>query len=93
MNKDNAKEFLPLVQALADGKTIQFNIRGKGQEPDWEDLTNPHFPGDPDHYRVKPEPLEFDCWVASGQKDILVTENDMLQYGNKWRKIRVREIL
>ena len=39
MNKDNAKEFLPLVQALADGKTIQFKNAEK-----WVDITEIEVP-------------------------------------------------
>ena len=53
MNKDNAKDFLPLVQALADGKTIQF----LGYDNVWYDeLTNLVFSSTPNRYRIKPEP-------------------------------------
>lgn len=51
MNKHNAKDYLPLVQALADGKVIQANIAGK-----WEDVADHTFNCDPDIYRIKPEP-------------------------------------
>ena len=50
MNKDNAKQFLPLVQALADGKTIQHLCNG------WEDLESVNFSYTPETYRIKPEP-------------------------------------
>ncbi len=55
MNKDNAKDFLPLVQALAEGKVIQINtVDG------WEDLTGEiSLCFAPDQYRIKPEPREF----------------------------------
>jgi hypothetical protein len=57
MNKNNAKEFLPLVQALAEGKTIQvFHPTFK----DWENAENPEFCYSPDHYRIKPEPIELE---------------------------------
>lgn len=65
MNKDNAKDFLPLVQAIADGKTIQLNTGRAGNridEDDWADL-NPNnvvlgfYPAT--HYRIKPEPEEL----------------------------------
>lgn len=56
MNKDNAKDYLPLVQALADGKTIQIKtVAG------WYDNEDPTFTYIYDQYRIKPEPLE--CWV------------------------------
>ena len=57
MNKDNAKDYLPLVQALADGKTIQYLDDYKwtdGKDWDFTDLSR--------CYRIKPEPREF--WIA-----------------------------
>lgn len=59
MNKDNAKDYLPLVQALADGKTIQ---RDFGTGIGWEDTEDPSFIYGPGCYRVKPEPRER--WVV-----------------------------
>jgi Na+-transporting NADH:ubiquinone oxidoreductase subunit NqrF len=56
MNKDTARDYLPLVQALADGKVIQFKCAGG-----WEDIGLPSFSGDPSDWRIKPEPREI--WV------------------------------
>lgn len=58
MNKDNAKDFLPLVQALAEGKTLQHRT-APGRA--WHDVTVVGFGGDPENYRIKPEPLVV--WV------------------------------
>lgn len=58
MNKNNAKDFLPLVQALAEGKVIQ--IRMFSCDP-WKDCSRPDFTMDPPNYRIKPEPREI--WV------------------------------
>lgn len=57
MNKDNAKDYLPLVQALADGKVIQVKcVNG------WEDVAAElSLCFAPDQYRIKPEPREI--WV------------------------------
>ena len=52
MNKDTAKDYLPLVQALADGKTIQKFSAGDG----WEDVRSPSFENPAKLYRIKPEP-------------------------------------
>jgi hypothetical protein len=52
MNKDNAKDFLPLVQALVDGKTIQCWRELAGA---WGDLEDTIFNGPRKSYRVKPE--------------------------------------
>ena len=55
MNKENAKDFLPLVQALADGKTIQINV-GTETFPEWIATSKYGFGKPLSHYRIKPEP-------------------------------------
>lgn len=57
MNKDNAKDYLPLVQALVDGKTIQWRD-SNGQ---WKDSEHLSCFWDAKEYRIKPEPREI--WV------------------------------
>ena len=62
MNAQNAKEFLPLIRALADGKTIQYNDEG-----DWMDTTELMTRAcTPEFYRIKPEPRTFEMWLSSG---------------------------
>lgn len=58
MNKNNAKDYLPLVQALAEGKTIQID-RGPGAESGrWIDASGEiSFFNDASQYRIKPEPV------------------------------------
>lgn len=59
MNAQNAKEYLPLVQALSEGKTIQFEMREGG----WVDAKNPDFQNYlANRYRIKPEPRRF--WIV-----------------------------
>lgn len=53
MNKHNAHLYLPLVQALAEGKTLQ--IKGV-IDNSWVDLPNVAFGDRPERYRIKPEP-------------------------------------
>lgn len=57
MNASNAKDYLPLVQALAEGKVIQLRTHG-GK---WMDEDSPAFTSLPFCYRIKPEPREI--WV------------------------------
>lgn len=57
MTKENAKNFIPLVQALADGKTIQKNNGGV-----WEDLEIVAFEAPSRYYRIKPEPRRW--WLV-----------------------------
>jgi hypothetical protein len=57
MNKDNARDYLPLVQALAEGKVIQM-LEGHGY---WVDMVEISSEIPARLYRIKPEPREI--WV------------------------------
>lgn len=57
MNKNNAAEFIYLVQALSEGKTIQVLHPSRKE---WENVENPEFCYSPEEYRIKPEPIEFE---------------------------------
>ena len=58
MNANNAAQFLPLVQALADGKTIQVDVGPTGKVV-WRDIADPVFNAIASEYRIKPEPREW----------------------------------
>lgn len=77
MNKDNARDYLPLVQALADGKVIQV-LKWRCAGPrEWEDIGDPDFRNTAAEYRIKPEPREI--WVneyTSGGRYMYCTKND-----------------
>ena len=98
MNKSNAAEFLPLVQALADGKTIQFKDHGK-----WFDLADGEIGfGNMHHnYRVKPEPREFAGIVESSGYNVddnvsyftLRMKGSRLELPEFGSKIKLLEIL
>lgn len=51
MNRDQAKQLLPIIQAFADGKKIQFYQETTEQ---WEDVQKPAFSFAPSRYRIKP---------------------------------------
>ena len=51
MNQEQAKKFLPIITAIAEGKTIQF----KTGADVWADIREPSFI-DGYEYRIKPEP-------------------------------------
>lgn len=59
MNKDNAKEFLPLLQALIDGKTIQYYSRTAAQ---WKDMAAVNCVYERARYRIKPERIKKKMW-------------------------------
>ncbi len=52
MNKENAAQFLPIVQALSEGKEIEFYTL----KSVWEDRNDLAFNEDPTRYRIKPTP-------------------------------------
>lgn len=67
MNRQQAKELLPIIQAFAEGKTIQYYYVGA----DWVDVKpneSVDFSNDTLNYRIKPEPKyrpfkdSEECW-------------------------------
>lgn len=63
MNRNQAKELLPFIQAFAEGKAIQ-----QTDGYDWYDLDDPDFMASGSSYRIKPE-LKYrpfkdaeECW-------------------------------
>ena len=88
MNARKAKEVLPLIQALAYGKTIQHRVQGAN----WRDCDNPLFEDWRDMYRVKPEPREF--WIVGGLTFRSRTDASeaMKAHGISAEVIHVREV-
>ena len=67
MNRNQAKELLPIIQAYAEGKAIESRCI-KGDKSLWYDDEDPSFDDDLE-YRIKPEPTyrQFkdveECWM------------------------------
>lgn len=65
MNREQAKDLLPIIQAFAEGKTIEF--RNKSFK-EWTEIENPSFDPTITNYRIKPEPKyrpfanTDECW-------------------------------
>lgn len=63
MTREEVKKMLPIMQAYAEGRTIQFLDGGK-----WHDLYESDFYKSPERYRIKPEPkyrpfkTQEECW-------------------------------
>ena len=64
MTREEAKKILPIIQAFAEGKTIQCKSCCR-----WEDVNDSEsFVGQPFEYRIKPEPkyrpfkTQEECW-------------------------------
>lgn len=62
MNREETKRLLPILQAFAEGKTIQFLLAAE----EWRDINEPSF--DPCvTYRIKPVIVKF--WVCHSITD------------------------
>ena len=65
MTREEAKELLPIIQAYAEGKVIQYKHRGMTI---WNDLDIAQFNCDINLYRIKPESeyrpfkTQEECW-------------------------------
>jgi len=86
MNKENAHLYLPFVQALIDGKTLQ----AKDIKDKWFDLKEIALGGDPEHYRIKPEPRKWIVWIDGDGFLHRPISNSVPQ---PWTQIEVAEIL
>jgi len=86
MTKDTAKDFLPLVQALADGITIQFKSLWPASET-WHDVETPDFTDPIQNYRIKPR--EWECIIS--EAGYLIDSAGTIVGPRK--TIRVREII
>jgi len=86
MNKENAHLFLPLVQAFAEGKTIQY------AGINWEDIEELVFSeyDKPKDFRIKPEPRTF---IILRNKYSGAVERDMKYVPESWERITVQEVL
>ena len=68
MTREEAKELIPIIQAFADGKTIEFFKQGE-----WIELNDPDFMWSADKYRIKPEPkyrpfkTQEECWEENAK--------------------------
>ena len=66
MTRQEIKNLLPIMQAYAEGKTIQH--RSNKRINDWKDIDHPIFDDSSDNYRIKPEPKyrpfknQEECW-------------------------------
>lgn len=73
MNKDNAHLYLPLVQALSEGKVIEVNYSSIKSNPDWRVQEELVFNYPPESYRVRPEPRRF--WITEYKNGNRVVHN------------------
>ena len=87
MNRERARELLPIIQAYAEGKEIQYKLIGVDQA--WGGEKNDYYTWDNEcEYRIKPEPREF--WISvAGHMEV----HDERPIALKGDYIHVREVL
>jgi hypothetical protein len=95
MTKENAHLYLPLIQALAEGKTIEY-----GSGSIWGQVNEPKFIYPPQYYRIKPEPvmvplgpedvppgsvIRMDHWADHTWKLVSSIDENQINFGqNSW---------
>ena len=99
MNREQAKELLPIIQAFVKGKTIEFRERGCTL---WTESISPIFNFAIFEYRIKPEPKyrpfkdADECWqemlkhqplgwikASHGYFNIIGIMDDNINFGTK----------
>lgn len=55
MDRKQAKELLPIIQAFAEGKTIEIRSNSKYNPGEWIETATPTFDIKSHEYRIKPE--------------------------------------
>lgn len=87
MNKVNAHAYLPLVQAVAAGKTLQV----LGKDGNWYNTKLIHIP--PHRFRIKPEPRTFEIVRSKLSGSIYNAETYDGSAPNTWEYITVQEVV
>lgn len=99
MTREQAKDLLPIIQAFAEGKIIEF--RNKSFK-EWVEIENPSFDPTITNYRIKPEPKYHpfkdaeECWqemqkhqpfgwvkASHGYFNIIGIKDDCINFGAK----------
>lgn len=97
MNKDNAKDYLPLVQALAEGRVIETRMDVSSGAIQWVDMGGADFCYPSDCYRIKPEPREV--WInrhISGRISCVAHDSEAeasAGIDDQFTPVRFREVL
>lgn len=86
MNRENAHEYLPLVQAISEGKTVQV----QGGDGNWYNSRLINTP--PRRYRIKPEPRTFEVWHNRYTGSIKGYVNPSQDDYSCWELLRVQEV-
>ena len=96
MNQEEAKKWVELFQAVADGWQLQFYSHTKAS---WVDVCTPNSGDWPAvRYRVKPKPVELEFWYNPNPKSYwskvyLVSPGTEYFVDEGYTKIKMRQVL
>ena len=102
MNRNRAKELLPIIQAFAEGKDIQYKTELSNG---WNKASYPIFSDEREYreYRIKPEPREFLILVSVDDEGVCVFHSDQNKTASQLSKkyttvtnaevVKVREVI
>ena len=90
MDRERAKELLPIIQAFAEGKTIQRNDRIMRDDSlnKWYDTDDITGKGE---YRIKPEPRTW--WINTDNGTAMGASDGWKPAVEKPSYVKVREVL
>lgn len=98
-NREEAKKWAALFQAVADGESLQ---RYNSKNARWEDLPSGERPNVvvyfPHEYRIKPKPAEFEVWYNPNPpcewRRAVSAEipGEVCWKGRGYNKIKMREV-
>lgn len=95
MTRDRAKELLPVIQAFAEGKAVEFRLHDSRH---WEDAaqSGPSFVSltwnDHCEYRIKPEPREWWLTFEKGDPHPRTVTKDCPWVPQYYEIVKVREV-
>ena len=88
-------ENIEMVKAYAQGKTIQMRYYSDGTDY-WRDKLEPLFTGNPENYRIKPEPVELEVWYHESAGTVYavkrIGECDEYMVRQGFRRVKLREV-
>ena len=105
MNRNRARELLPIIQAFAEGKDIECREMGLVDQKWVGDISSSPDFGWYDHleYRIKPEPREFLILVSVDDEGVCVFHSDQNKTASQLSKkyttvtnaevVKVREVI
>ena len=79
MNRDRAKELLPIIQAYADGEDVEYRLATRSGK--WHAFASGYEPNfyEGNQYRIKPKPVEAWAIVDKADNEIWTSNQDEIR--------------